>query len=429
MRDYIVLLFLPVLLYAILRKPFIGVGLCLWSSMLFPNAWLYGVASDIRFNLLFAGFTLISFIFHSGKKPTNDPIVYLVIAFFIHTSISTAFGITDIGFSNEYFERFTKTILLFVLLVAVCRKKIHVDFIIGCMVLSVGVYGVLEALKFLTSGGVHKVKGFDGHALGDRNELALAMAMLLPLAVYLFKQYASQNLFIKCGLLGVIVGNVIAILGTHSRGGLITLCVLLAMAFKKSRHKLLIVVVSLPLTFAAIDSLPEGWFDRMSTVQQAEDDESFMGRVVAWKLSTILAVEKPILGGGYKAVQSWQVWQDLSARFHDDTYSWFPIYSTLPSETQAFAAHSIYFQVLGDSGFPGLILFLGIIIFSLLSVRKIKGQNTKDTWRFQFSEAMTLSLLVFMVGGAALSFAYYEILFCTFGLIAVVNQRLASNEY
>src|SRR5947208_10492047 len=96
----------------------------------------------------------------------------------------------------------------------------------------------------------------------------------------------------------------------------------------------------------------------MDTIMTADQDESFMGRVIAWKQSTLIALDHPWFGGGFFAVQDPVLWTQYRRVFHRLDF----IPTSEPAEQAVYAAHSIYFQVLGDLGFAGLIIFLSILI-------------------------------------------------------------------
>ena len=68
-------------------------------------------------------------------------------------------------------------------------------------------------------------EGLAGHALGDRNELALAFVMTLPICYYLLGQYGQRSRIISLGLLGTMLLLVTAVIGTQSRGGFVALAI------------------------------------------------------------------------------------------------------------------------------------------------------------------------------------------------------------
>lgn len=426
MRDFFLLAVLPFLIFAIFHRPFIGLGLWIWTALFYPNGWVYGLASGIRFNLLFTALTIGVYILSKNKSRLQlGWLGGLVLLFFFWTCLSSIFGMAPSDYVWEIWSRFAKVIALFVFVLLIIEQKLHIDFFLWCIVLSVGFFAGLEGLKYIASGGGHHIEGMTGHVLGDRNELSIAMAMLLPICFYLLSEFGAASKILKFGFLSLIGLLVIAIIGTNSRGGLIALAAVGAYLFVKSKRKLGFAVLIAFALFAAIHFIPEEWFERMNTIAQAEGDASFMGRVVAWKLSLIMAVQHPFLGGGFKALEYFPVWTALSQDFHH--YAFFYTGNALPSTTQARAAHSIYFQVLGDHGFIGLLLFLSILFATFSKTNAIVKKNRLakgPEWLNHLATMLRLSIFTYAVGGAALSFAYFDMFYALIGLVIVLDKKI-----
>lgn len=203
MRDIIFLGLLPLMLYAMFKRPFIALGMWIWTAMFFPSAWVYGPAQSLRYNLMFTGITILGYIVLKEKPQVSwGRIGALVFLLILCTAVSSVMTIGNSATAFELLFRFFKVVMLFVFVVLIVDKKLHVDFFLWCVVLSIGFYGSLEALKFVVSGGGHKIAGFAGHVLGDRNELALAFVMILPICVYLLGEYGRESKYIRYGLLG-----------------------------------------------------------------------------------------------------------------------------------------------------------------------------------------------------------------------------------
>lgn len=426
MRDIFFLAILPVFLYAMARRPFIAVGMWLWTALFFPNAWMYGIGTVIRYNLLFTGIAVLGYLAMKDKPKVQFGALGGVILFFLLWTVGSTImteGLPEVAW--EYWIRFFKVVLLFVFVVLVLDKKLHIDFLLWCVVLSVGFYGSLEALKYIGSGGGHKIEGLSGHALGDRNELSLAFVMTLPLCMYLVQQYGKESVALRYGLLGVMGLLVASVVGTQSRGGFVALLGLAGYMFVKSERKILLAILGAALVMGLSYIVSDEWFNRMDTIGEAGEDKSFMGRVVAWKLSFIMAVHHPLFGGGFKALEYFPVWANLSQEFF--SYSFFYTGDALPDPVRARAAHSVYFQVLSDHGFVGLGIYLSFMVLALLGARSVAREARKhvDTqWIASVAVAVQLSLFAFCLGGAALSFAYFDLLYALFGVIVVLKNRI-----
>lgn len=88
-------------------------------------------------------------------------------------------------------------------------------------------------------------------------------------------------------------------------------------------------------------------------------------------------------------------------------YPWiFQIYS--PDPDRVHAAHSIYFQVLGEHGWVGLILFLGIGVATWMTARdlfRMARHSPRHGWAGHLGAMVQVSLIGYGSSGAFLSLA------------------------
>jgi probable O-glycosylation ligase (exosortase A-associated) len=139
--------------------------------------------------------------------------------------------------------------------------------------------------------------------------------------------------------------------------------------------------------------MPESWWDRMSTIRTYDQDTSAGGRINAWWMAWNLAKDN-FFGGGFSVA-----WPELFARY-------------APDPTDVHAAHSIYFMVLGELGFVGLILFMTLWIYVWRSAGRlrIQGKRLPQTmWLSHLGAMCQVSLAGYAVGGAFLSLSYYDL--------------------
>jgi probable O-glycosylation ligase (exosortase A-associated) len=427
MRDLFFLAMLPIMLYLMAKRPFIAVGMWIWTAMFFPNAWLYGIASGIRYNLIFTAIAVLGYVALKDKPKVNfGALGGLILLFFVWTTLSTMMteGVPEVAW--DIWERFFKVILLFMFVVLIVDKKLHIDFFLGCVVLSIGFFASLEGLKYIASAGGHKIEGFYGHVLGDRNELSLAFVITLPICAYLLAEYGKQSRLIKLVLTGVIGLLVVAIIGTQSRGGFIAMLGLGVYFFMKSERKVTLAIV-LVLAVAVLSHfiITDEWSSRMNSINDAGDDASFMGRVVAWKLSFIHAMRHPFFGGGFKSLETYPIWKSLSEDFF--AYPFFYTGEALPDPGKPHAAHSVYFQVLGDHGFLGLGIYLAFLLRAFAGARRVARSakaHVETHWIAALGIMLQLCIFAFCLGGAALSFAYFDLMFALYGLVVVLELRI-----
>ena len=422
MRDIFLLAFLPYLLYLILRRPFVGAALWIWTSLFVPAAWVWGFAITIRFNLIIVIVAVASYLFYANKPRMSwSGLASLAVLFYFCFSMSTFSALTATDIPWVWWDTVTRIFALFLFCQLVLEKKLHWDTFVWAMVLVIGGYGMLEATKYLVSGLNHQIVGIQYGQMHDRNDLAVAMVAMIPLAVYLRSQ--TQAKYLRLGLLAMICLLPVAVIGTFSRGGLITLAAvglfyLLTSGRRFVPAALAIGVIALGLSFVVTDD----YRYRAQTIQAADEDESFVGRTTAWKMSIYIALDRPLVGGGPFAVQTADVWPLYIARY--DPEEWFRSGTHVDT---ARAAHSLYFQVLGDTGFLGFFVYMAMLTSAILLLRKTTrlAKANGDPDIAELCKALLLSLGAIMIGGAALSIAYWDLIFGLLGLISAVGARYA----
>ena len=132
----------------------------------------------------------------------------------------------------------------------------------------------------------------------DNNSLALALVLVLPLMEYC--RYVSTNNWERRVFLFIMICDVIAVLGTYSRGGLIALAVTAAMLIWRSQRRFLYAaLIAIPVVLV-LAILPQQWSNRMSTIQTFQSDRSFQGRIGAWKTALNISLARPLLGGDFE---------------------------------------------------------------------------------------------------------------------------------
>jgi probable O-glycosylation ligase (exosortase A-associated) len=168
---------------------------------------------------------------------------------------------------------------------------------------------------------------------------------------------------------------------------------------------------------------PDAWFSRMDTIGDAQQDSSFMARVEAWQVSSAIAMQNPFTGGGLHAVQVQSVW----AMFRGRTGLLSFVESGPPSEIFR-AAHSIYFEVLGDMGFTGLLLFLAILLVGMRNGRRTEAllttRKAEYEWAIDLSRTLSAVIFGFAVGGASVSLAYSEFIYVIVMLTEVLKREV-----
>ena len=131
-----------------------------------------------------------------------------------------------------------------------------------------------------------------------------------------------------------------------------------------------------------------------------------MERLNAWQYSFNVASAR-LTGGG---LNSWTL----------ENYARYGVPVNEP-----FAAHSIYFGVLGDTGWPGLILFLTLLLLiwrQLANVIRVTEDHPDHADYNFLARMLQISILAFMAGGAFLSLAWFDLAWHLMAITIVMTQ-------
>jgi len=412
MRDIFIVLTTLVGVGATFAWPFAGTLLWAWFSLMSPQSEAFGFAQTLPLNLIVAVAAIGRWILSREKKLLpHDALIWLSLAFLGWCTLNSFLAV-DPSWSWIYWDRTWKIFALGFLVAIQVNSKVRLHALVWIIVVSLFYYGVKGGLFTILSGGHSHVYGAPGTIIGDNNQLALALLMVLPLANYL-RGHSANKWVARILMLGIAL-TVVAVLGTYSRGGAIGLAMLAVAAWLKYRRKFSYLVLAAMIFVPALYFMPESFYQRLHSINNYNSDASFQGRVVAWHVAFDYARDHFPFGAGFYGPQLPQV-------FH--------IY--YPYELQ-HAAHSIYFQVLGEQGFVGLALYLLLIAAtfwrSVRLSRALKDRPQEDL--AELVSMMQLGLLVFCLSGAALSMAYYDLFVLYIGMmVAVSGQTVLQTRY
>ncbi|MEH3086142.1 MAG: putative O-glycosylation ligase, exosortase A system-associated [Xylophilus ampelinus] len=396
-----------------------------WTALLTPVYYLYGFMQSFRFNFTFAviamGMLALGRVHERGVYRFNRTSLLLVI-FVLHASLAVALAYQPNPSNGQLYVELLKLMTFCLLMPFFVNNRTRIHAMMAMIAIGLGLHGVVEGLKVLASGGGHRVDGIPMSKMSDNNQFAVGMVMALPVLLYLY-QYL-RNRWASLAAMGGLVLTVVAVLGTNSRGGFISMSVVGLWLIMTSRRKFLSLFVVLLAGGLILMVAPESWFHRMDSIDNAGQDGSFMGRVFAWKISSAIALQNPVFGGGLRAQQVYWIFE----RFKDAP----SLISIAPEFAvgYAVAAHSIYFEILGDMGFVGLFIFLAIIANALVTrfeiKRLVKRLGPDHMWARDLTDMISVSVVAYAVGGAAVSLAYFEIFYMIVMLQEMLKQHLRS---
>lgn len=408
MRDALMAVLLVGTALWALRRPWIGVMAWSLVSLMSPHAqWGYA-SRDWPVATGVAVCTLLGLLFTKDKQnPISGPAPWCLLAFVVWICITLP---TSIFLDQSYplWERSMKIFLMSFVALALVNDRPKLNVFIAINVISIGVYGVKGGLFTLLTGGNYRVWGPGGFIEGN-NEVALAVIMVIPLMRYLQQQMTDKRAILA--MTGAMALCVVMALGSYSRGALLGVTAMGLFFWLKGRNKLLWGLLIIAISLLAVSVMPEQWWERMNTIQSYDSDNSAQGRINAWWMAFNLAKDR-LLGGGFMIY----------------TASVFHLYAPVPDDVHA--AHSIYFQILGEHGFIGLFLFMAIGVSTWLTAGWLTRTGRADkrfAWAADLGPMIQVSMIGYAVAGAFLSLAYFDLPY-NLMIMAVVAQRYVMEQ-
>lgn len=406
MRDILLTLIIFGSLPFIFVRPYIGLLVYSWISFMSPHRLTWGFAYNIPFAMIVGALFIFSWLVSKEpKKPPLNAVCVLTIVFTLWMTVTTIFALHG-EYGNTYhwdwWVRVTKIMLITVVAMIILTNRQRIDGFIWIMVLSIGLYAFRGGIFTVLGGGEYRVYGPTGSMIQENNALGIATIMMVPLVHYLYLQ--ATNKMLRRALLVAVPVFLLSAMGSHSRGALLAVIAMGGFMLFKSRHKLLASLITVIIVVAGLTFLPQKWYDRMATIQNYEQDRSAMSRINTWTAGINLVLDRPIVGGGFR------VFNNLPIIF--EKYA--------PDPSMRSSTHNNYIQVLANHGFPGLFIYLSILVLAFRSggwLRKRTRTRPDLQWAHDLGGMCQVSIVGFSVGGMFLNLAYFDLFW---GVVSVV---------
>lgn len=416
MRDVVVTMVFAVLLLMTFKAPVIGAYLWAWLSMMNPHKLAYGFAFNLPFAQVTAIVTMLMAALSKQRRgvPMNA-IVGVHLAMLAWMGVTSYFALAPGAIMIERIVFVAKIQLMLYVTWMLVQTAKEIRTLVWVVTLSISFFGIKGGIFTVLTGGAARVWGPSGSLIEGNNELAIALVMCVPMLYFLFQTEAKK--WVRRFLVFAMVTCAFSILGSQSRGALLSLVAMAVFLGLMSKHRLRASLLISVLVVGAVAFMPDSWAQRMDTINTYQQDSSAMSRIWTWKTLWAVAVDRPLVGAGFAA----------------DSQAVFATYAPQGPEWdifvgQVFVAHSIYFQMLGEHGFVGLGLFLLLGIVSWVKAGRLSRQAAQmedlRNWVPVLMRMVQVSLMGFAIGGAFLSLAYFDFPYYLIGYIVLCDALM-----
>ena len=315
-----------------------------------------------------------------------------------------------------------KVVMFAAFLTLVLRSRVHIEAFLQVFLFAASLHMLALGTKTMLSGSGYGrelgvVRGNAG--LAESSYLAAVSIALIPIILFL----RSHSILIPksrmrdLGYLGLIVIAVFAAIGTYARTALVGFVVVGVFLWLQSRRKILFTICAAAVAIGALVMTADSWSERIDTSADYDTEGSALGRILVWKWTLGYVAEHP-LGGSFDSF--------LVDRIE------FPVANgQAPLVVYGKAFHNMFFEVLGEHGYPGLAMYLTLVLLSLWYMwsvmRRTRGQPHL-LWVHDLAGALMTSLLTIMACGCFIGIAFQALVWYLMTLPVCLNAYLLRVE-
>jgi probable O-glycosylation ligase (exosortase A-associated) len=318
-----------------------------------------------------------------------------VLALYLAVLSSAVFAFKPELASNRVYD-YTLTLLQYVFICAFIRDLADLRGLYWAIGLSVALVSTRYCYGKFRLGEY----GWEGPT-GDRNELAMIIVMAMPFLFVL--ALTAKKKALRLLALGSIAPCALVIVFSLSRGGFLGLAAVALYILFRLHHKKWLIALAIVGVLAGLSMVPPEFYERIGTVKTAHtQDASSRGRINAWYAAVAMAKDRPLTGVGVG---------NFLVRF--GRYA--------PDPKDVHVAHSSFFQILGDTGVPGALTWVYLVvalwIMAAKAERRVKRLD-RGAWTDEryYIFAVKASWIGYVICGAFLSQEDFDFFYHLLGI-------------
>ncbi len=377
-----------------LARPFFGLLFYCWLAYMRLQDFSWGFAREMQWSKFVAISMLIGILIHNKEKFIRFSFITMMLFFlWVSLSVSSIFSL-DMDASLEKYPEFSKAIFIAAVSISLVNSEERIKWLMVSFGLALGIQSIRYAIGGFLIGG--KIYNGPGGTIEDNNDFALSLVMTIPVLYYLGA--LEKRLWLRLSYWGMCCTCMVTILWTHSRGGLLGICAVLFLVSCTWRNKIYTILFWFFSVIVFFAIAPQSLLDRYATIETAhEKDASAVGRLHAWRTAYNMGMSHPLTGVGPRVMP--KVYWDYAPQ------------SNTSIGGAARVAHNGYAQIFADSGFPGFICFVTLIIYVQTKTFfiRLKARKRKEIeWSIPYTYMLQYSVFGYMVCVTFLSREYFE---------------------
>jgi probable O-glycosylation ligase (exosortase A-associated) len=413
MRDLFFVGYLAVLLLLAFKRPFLFTLVYAYVDIVAPQRLSYFLLNSIPLSLILFGFALAGFLLSDDKKDVRfSPRWALLVLLLAYCAFRHPYAVEPVA-AQEKWDWVWKALVFAIFLPLTLRTRLRIEALALTLVLCASALIVTGGIKTAAGGGGYGVMvllvDMDS-GLYESSIISCVAIAIIPLILWLANHGTifKPDWRVRIYAAALIFACLLVPVGVQARTGLVCAVVLAMLLLRTAKRPMLYVIGAATMGLIAIPFLPASFTERMGTIQNYEADESASTRIAVWKWTWEFVQTHP-MGGGFNAYVQNKIRYTIPVI--DD--NGFDTGETESGEVldEGRAYHSSYFEMLGEQGFPGLIIWLLIHVGgvwrmeSIMRIYKRRGRED-EAWVIPLARALQNAQIIYLVGSLFVGIAF-----------------------
>ncbi|KQM64949.1 polymerase [Sphingomonas sp. Leaf17] len=435
MRDLAFIAFLLALFATGFRRPFLFVLAYVYIDIVSPQRLTYFLLNAVPISLIAVALAVLGWVIADDKRDSRfaprQALIVVLLLYCWATTIGADFPVE----AKEKWDWVWKALAFAAFLPLTLRTRLRIEALLLFMVVSAASIIIVGGIKTLASGGGYGQLNLmvdNNSGLYEGSTISAVAVAIVPVIIW-FTKYGTifkPDWRVKTFAYALAFACLLIPVGTSTRTGLLCIVLLGLMFVRVAKRKLLYVGMMAAAGLMAVPFLPSAFSERMGTIQGYQGDESASTRLAVWQWTMDFAKSHPF-GGGFEAYRQNKIRIDIVRR--DGAAG-----TRMAEEyDQARAYHSAYFEMLGEQGYPGLILWLVINLTGLVRMevlrRRYRDPDGPYAWAGELASALQMGHGVYLLGAAFIAIAFqpfiYMLIGAQIGLDTYLARKRAGETY
>ena len=410
-----------------LRRPFIWVLAYLYVDIVAPQKISYFLLASLPISLIVFCAAFVGWMLVDDKRDARftlrQTLLLVLLAYCGMTTLSADFAVE----AAEKWGWVWKAMIFAVFLPLTLRTRLRFEAVALTMVLSAASIIITGGIKTVFSGGGYGSLHFfvnDNTGLYEGSIISCVAIAIVPLIWWLANHGTiyPKGRIVKLFALALTFSCLLIPVGTQARTGLLCIAMLFLLSLRTVKNRFLYVGAMGVLALMAVPFLPDSYTQRMNTIENHQSDESASTRVAVWRWTLEYVKDHPF-GGGFEAYRGNRLRIETREVETSGNTSDVEI-STVTDKGRAY--HSSYFEMLGEQGWPGLVLWLIIQALGLWQMERVRSRWRKKAlapgagadvqWQAPLANALQQAQLIYLLGSLFVGIAYQPFILMLIGL-------------